>query len=103
MSIPNHIIANADDLGLDTSVNAAILNCFQRGYINSTSLMTNMGGFDEAADLIHSMPVIKNVGVHINLAEGKPLTNIDSRYLDADGNWDVYKTKRSSNVLGASG
>ncbi|MBS1531719.1 MAG: ChbG/HpnK family deacetylase [Bacteroidetes bacterium] len=94
MRIPEHIIANADDLGFDSNVNAAILASFERGYINSTSLMTNMAGFEEAAELIHSKPAIKNIGIHVNLAEGKPLTNVRGDFLDADGNWDVYKTNK---------
>ena len=103
MNIPRHIIACADDMGFDSVANAAILSCFEQGYINSTSLMTNMAGFEEAVELIHSKPVIKNIGVHVNLAEGQPLTNIDSHYLDKDGNWDVYKTKSPANTLNAAG
>ncbi|MGZ3836673.1 MAG: ChbG/HpnK family deacetylase [Mucilaginibacter sp.] len=99
MRIPNNIIANADDLGYSASVNSAILHCFEHEYINSTSLMTNMEGFEEAATLIHERPAIKNIGIHIDLAEGKPLTNLKGNYFDSEGNWDVYKTNRVSNRL----
>ena len=70
--IPDYIIANADDLGYSHSVNKAILYCFEHGYINSASLMTNTGFFDEAVSMIKENPVIRNIGVHIDLAEGKP-------------------------------
>ena len=40
MSIPSGIIANADDPGLNNNTNQGILLCFQKGYINSTSLLT---------------------------------------------------------------
>jgi predicted glycoside hydrolase/deacetylase ChbG (UPF0249 family) len=103
MNIPNNIIANADDFGSNASVNRAIVCCFEKGYINSTSLMTNMPGFEEAIELIHSKPFIKNIGVHINLAEGKPLTDIKSDYLNQEGNWDVYKTNRARNRPDAPG
>ena len=102
MRIPDHIIANADDLGFDTNINAAILSSFEKGYINSTSLMANMAGFDEAVELIHTEPAIINIGVHVNLAEGKPLTNAKGDFFDADGNWDVYKTNKATNRLDAS-
>ena len=89
MNLPNNIIANADDFGLKTSVNKAILYCFEQGYINSTSLMTNTFFFEEAVDIFQSNPVMKNIGVHVNLSEGKPLTNFNQRiYLDEDGNWN---------------
>ncbi|HEX3383800.1 MAG TPA: ChbG/HpnK family deacetylase [Mucilaginibacter sp.] len=99
MRIPDNAISNADDLGFNANTNAAILTCFEKGYINSTSLMTNMTGFEEAVELIHSKPAIRNVGVHVNFAEGKPLTNIRGNFFDADGNWDVRKINKVTNIL----
>jgi predicted glycoside hydrolase/deacetylase ChbG (UPF0249 family) len=99
MPIPDNIIANADDLGYNSSVNKAILYCYEQGYINSTSLMTNTASFDEAADLIHRNPIIGNIGIHVNLAEGKPLTNFKEDYLDEEGNWDIKKTNKVFNFL----
>lgn len=93
MSIPSQIIVNADDIGLKTSVNKAILYCFEQGYINSTSLLTNMGGFNDAVELIHQNPIIQNIGLHVNFAEGKPVSNFaQTQFLDAEGNWDINKT-----------
>jgi len=103
MQLPGNIIANADDLGYDEFVNKGILQCFELGYINSTSLMTNMGGFDEAVELVHSNPVIGNVGVHVNLAEGKPLTGFKEDFLDSEGNFDVGKTNKVLINLSAAG
>jgi len=99
MHIPNTVIANADDLGYNLSVNKAILYCFEQGYINSTSLMTNTSSFDETADLIHRNPVISNIGIHVDLVEGKPLTNFKEDYLDDAGNWDIKKTNKVFNPL----
>jgi hypothetical protein len=56
--------------------------------------MTNMDGFDEAVELIHSSRIIENVGVHVNLAEGKPLTDFKEDFLDPAGNFDVGKTNK---------
>lgn len=94
MPIPSNIIANADDLGFSESVNKAILKCFENGYINSTSLMTNTPDFEVTIDLIHQNPVINNIGVHVDLAQFRPLTDLQEDFLDAHGNWDVYKTNK---------
>jgi len=103
MLIPPNIIANADDLGYSDSVNKAILYCFEQGYINSASLMTNTPYFEEAAELIHHNPVLANIGVHVNLAEGKPVTEFKEDYLDGDGNFDISKTNRAVHSLSAAG
>ncbi len=94
MPIPANIIANADDLGFSESVNNAILMCFEEGYINSTSLMTDTPDFEATVELIHQNPVIKNIGIHVDLAQFRPLTDFKENFLDADGNWDVYKTNK---------
>lgn len=99
MLVPGNILANADDLGYNTSVNKAILYCFEQGYINSTSLMTSTPYFEETVSLVRQNPVIGNIGIHINLAEGRPLTNFKEDYLDAAGNWDIQKTNKLFNHL----
>lgn len=100
MNIPNNIIVNADDFGLRASVNKAILHCFEQGYINSTSLITNQFFFEAAADMFHANPVIHNVGVHVNLSEGRPLTNFNQKlYLDENGNWNNSKVSKKYSLL----
>jgi predicted glycoside hydrolase/deacetylase ChbG (UPF0249 family) len=100
MSIPYPIIVNADDIGLKPSVNKAILYCFEHEYINSTSLLTNMDYFAETVEFIHQNPAIQNIGLHVNFAEGKPVTNFPQKqFLDANGNWDVNKTGKLTMVL----
>ncbi len=102
MIIPANIIANADDLGFNTSINKAILHCFEREYINSTSLMVNMDGFDDAIDMIHKNDCMSNIGVHINIAEGKPVSDFNRpAYFDAKGNWDFIKVNKKFNFLSA--
>ena len=102
MLIPTNIIANADDFGLDSAINKGILRCFEKGYINSTSLMTNTEAFDEAVNLIHENPSVINIGLHINLAEGKPATNFTrTEYLDKNGNFNFKKINNPLNILNA--
>ena len=82
------IIANADDLGLNPTVNSAIVQCFKQGYINSASLITNSPIFDETIYLIKTEPDVKNLGVHIDLVEFKPLTEFkDKEFVDQTGFW----------------
>ncbi len=95
MPVPLNIIANADDLGLNPSVNRAILFCFEQGYINSTSMLTNTAYFEETVNLIYENPSIQNIGIHINFAEGRPVTNFcNINFLDNNGNWKIDKFKK---------
>lgn len=102
MHIPPSIIVNADDIGLRPSVNNAILYSFQQGYINSTSLLTNMDCFDETVDFIHNNPAIINIGLHGNFAEGKPISNFKyHEFLGDAGNWNLKQTGKLSRLLNA--
>lgn len=69
------LIINADDLGSKPSVNRAIVDSFDRGLINSASLMANMPGFEEAIELVHERKLDHKIGVHLVLTEGQPLTD----------------------------
>jgi predicted glycoside hydrolase/deacetylase ChbG (UPF0249 family) len=103
MCIPANVIANADDLGMRPSVNKAILYCFEQGYINSTSIMVNTGYFEEAVDFVHDHSSITNIGVHVNLAAGKPISNFyQPAYLTDDGNWNFTKINIKLSVLSAA-
>jgi predicted glycoside hydrolase/deacetylase ChbG (UPF0249 family) len=100
--IPGNVIANADDFGLNSAVNKAILYSYEQGYINSTSLMVNCEGFEEAVEMTKHNEIIKNVGIHINLAEGKPVTNFKNRsFLTTSGDWDIRKTGKKIKFLDA--
>jgi predicted glycoside hydrolase/deacetylase ChbG (UPF0249 family) len=101
--IPLNVIANADDFGLNSSVNKAILQCFEERYINSTSLMVNCEGFEEAVHMILNNDSIINVGLHTNLAEGKPLTNFSNpTFLTQNGEWDIHQTGKKIKILDAA-
>lgn len=68
------IVINADDFGHSASVNKAISESFAKGLINSTTIMANMPGFDEAIEYIYNYKLNARVGVHLVLSEGDPLT-----------------------------
>jgi predicted glycoside hydrolase/deacetylase ChbG (UPF0249 family) len=100
MLIKNHVLVNADDLGLNESVNSAILYCFRKQYINSTSLITNTDYFDETVNMIHENDCVTGVGVHINFAEGKPVSNFNLHpFLDEHGNWNFQKINKKITFL----
>ena len=68
------LIINADDFGMDHSVNTAIVDAFSRGWISNTTVMTNMPGFPEAVTLAKEQGFTHRVGLHLNFMEGTPLT-----------------------------
>jgi len=81
-------IINADDFGMSASVNQAIATSFNNGWINSASLMANLSGFNDACRLMESEKIKGRIGVHLNLSEGKPLTQPMAeckRFCDQDG------------------
>jgi len=69
------IIINADDFGLKSSVNNAIIKLFNDKLINSTTLMANMPGFEEAVEITYDNKITNRIGIHLNLDEGQLLTS----------------------------
>lgn len=77
------LIINADDFGLCSSVNKAIIDVYKAGNLTSTTLMVNMPGTEEAAELSKENPGL-GIGLHFCLTEGRPLTKAFS-IVDANG------------------
>jgi hypothetical protein len=93
----NKLIINADDFGYSSNLNAAIVSCFQKEIINSATIMVNMEGFDEAVKLASQHGFADRIGLHINLTEGKPLTDFSGTGLvDENG---VFIMEAISNPL----
>jgi chitin disaccharide deacetylase len=66
------LIVNADDFGLTSGVNRAIIEGHTRGAITSATLMANMPAFDAAVRLANDNPSL-GVGLHINITQGRPV------------------------------
>src|SRR6185369_5716805 len=66
---PRRLIVNADDFGLSSSVNAAVIRAHRDGILTSASLMVNEPGFDEAVRLAKENPRL-GVGLHLTLLHG---------------------------------
>jgi chitin disaccharide deacetylase len=83
------VFINADDLGYSEEVNEAIHKSYQLGLIQSSSLIVNMRGFDDAVQIIHANPFMADtVGLHFNLTEGYPLVDAVrdcKRFCDENG------------------
>lgn len=102
------IIVNADDFGRDEEATLAILECFRQGYINQTTLMVNMPYAEKAVALAKEAGLADKVGLHLNLTQGKPLTESIKDFpemCDGDGNFRVNRIgcngKVSSSLTGA--
>lgn len=67
-------VVHADDFGYSASVNQCIDKCFFDGWLSETSLMVNMPGCDAAVEMARNHGYSNNVGLHLNLTEGEPLT-----------------------------
>lgn len=86
------ITINADDFGKSENVNSAICEAFEKGYIDTTTLMANMPEAHMAYELARNNGFADKVGVHLNITEGLPLTkNIRKNPLicDADGRFNA--------------
>lgn len=82
------LIINSDDLGRDAEINRAILASFKEGYCSSATIMPNMPGFEEACTLVHENKLLRNVGLHLTLRDGYPLTDNMKRlpaFCNSDG------------------
>jgi len=66
------LIVNADDFGLTSGVNRAIVELHQAGLLTSATLMTRAIGTMEAIAIARATPSL-GVGCHVVLVDGDPL------------------------------
>lgn len=66
---------NADDFGLYDNCSDAIMKAFQMGIIDTTTMVVNTDSLDYAVNLVKNSIFKDKVGLHLNLAEGRALTN----------------------------
>jgi predicted glycoside hydrolase/deacetylase ChbG (UPF0249 family) len=66
------LIINADDFGNDEGVVRGIIDCHQAGAISSTSCMTNMPAWPQAAAYLKEYPEL-GAGVHLVFNAGQPV------------------------------
>ncbi len=66
------LIVNADDFGLTSGVNRAILELHRAGVLTSTSLMARASATEEAIEIARATPTL-GVGCHVVLVDGEPV------------------------------
>jgi len=68
------VIINADDFGLSSGVNRAVIKAWREGILTSASLMAAGEAFDEALALARQNPGLQ-VGLHLTLVQGRAVLN----------------------------
>lgn len=68
------LIVNADDFGLSSGVNRAVIDGHTRGLITSATIMVNMPAFVQAARLAKAHPSL-GVGLHFNITQRRPVAD----------------------------
>jgi len=76
------VIVNADDLGINESVNGAIFAAMQRGTVTSATMIANGPAIESAVKNLHLFPNC-SFGVHLNLTEFQPISPASLRDLSA--------------------
>jgi chitin disaccharide deacetylase len=66
------LIVNADDLGLSRGITDGILFSHRQGIVTSASYMVNQPASEYAAERLREFPTL-DVGIHLNLCQGKPV------------------------------
>jgi hopanoid biosynthesis associated protein HpnK len=66
------LIINADDFGLTSGINRAILELYQGGVLTSATLMAKAGATSEAVRIALANPML-GVGCHVVLVDGEPV------------------------------
>lgn len=66
------LIITADDFGLSSSVNAAVLKGWRQGILTGASLMVGGEAFDEAVAIARENPGL-HVGLHLTLVQGRAM------------------------------
>ncbi|HEX8810874.1 MAG TPA: ChbG/HpnK family deacetylase, partial [Terracidiphilus sp.] len=66
------LIVNADDFGLTSGVNRAILELHRAGVLTSATLMARAAATEEAIEMAKNTPTL-GVGCHVVLVDGEPV------------------------------
>jgi len=90
-------IINADDFGKSKEINLTIMEAMDLNLCKDTTLLVNFADSLNAAELAIQKNWKNNVGVHLNLSEGYPLTSDikkEKRFCNDDGLFHYKKNKR---------
>ena len=77
------LIVNADDLGLAPAINLGVVELHAAGVVTSASLMMNLPATADALALTAGSDL--DIGVHLNLTAGAPMTRGVDSLVGPDG------------------
>lgn len=97
------LITNSDDFGLNNSITDAIIETHVKGIMKSTTMMTNMCGFEYAALKAKEYNEL-GVGIHFNLTEGKPLSPLNKipDLINENGHFKNNLKQRKNFIIGSN-
>jgi chitin disaccharide deacetylase len=93
----HNIIINADDFGKSKEITSAILSAMDLNLCLDTTLLVNFEDSFHAASLAIDTNKKNNIGIHLNLTEGTPLTDKikkEKRFCNEDGLFHLNKNER---------
>ena len=98
------VYVNADDYGLDENRTRAILQAKEEGWISTTTAIVNSPWFEKAVELARGSRLYDNIGLHLNLTEGTPLTDSIKKsplFCDENGQFNAvfHRSKKCRLVL----
>lgn len=88
------LIINADDFGLSEGCNTGILEAIKNGIVTSTTLLINGYQAEKAIKLAKNNS-IKELGLHLTLTSGKPLSSIKEVPSLVTNGGKFYRRKRN--------
>ena len=94
------IVINADDYGYFRCVSNGILSLAKQNAISATAVMANGPNFIELAGLLQDVPNI-DLGAHLNLTYGSPLSSECKRYFVSNGG--CFKNKINTAIMALNG
>jgi len=94
-----NLIINADDFGMSSDVNQAIMTAMDMNLCMDTTLLVNFEHSEEAAKLAISSDRKNNIGIHLNLTEGYPLTSNIKNEIRFCNNEGVFHNKKVKRIM----
>ncbi len=87
------LIVNADDFGLTSGINQAVIALHRTGALTSTTLMAAAPKFQEAVELAQQYPTL-GVGCHVVLVDGIPVSppHTIPTLLDSDSRFPAFRS-----------
>ena len=97
---PKLLVINADDLGMTPGINRAIIQAHRGGIVTSSSLIANGAASEDAIAQLKTCPGL-DVGLHVNLTQGRPNGVAKSSLVDRNGNFYSLAALAARLSLGA--